>query len=33
MLLPNLFAAVMEEVFKEADISKGINVDGENLTN
>ena len=27
-----LFTAVMEEVFKKADISEGINVDGENLT-
>ena len=32
-LSPKLFTAVMEEVFKKADISKGINVDGENLTN
>ena len=31
-LLPKLFAAVMEEVFKKADISEGINIDGENLT-
>ena len=23
----------MEEVFKKADISEGVNVDGENLTN
>ena len=27
------FTAVMEEVFKKADISEGVNVDGENLTN
>ena len=32
-LSPKLLAAVMEEVFKKADISKGINVDGENLAN
>ena len=32
-LSPKLFTAVMEEVFKNADISEGINVDGENLTN
>ena len=32
-LSPKLFTAVMEEVFKKADISEGINVDGENLTN
>ena len=29
----NYFTAVTEEVFKKADISEGINVDGENLTN
>ena len=29
----NYFTAVMEEVFKKADISEGVNVDGENLTN
>ena len=28
-----LFTAVMEGVFKKADISEGVNVDGENLTN
>ena len=33
LLSPKLFTAVMEEVFKKADISEGINVDGENLTN
>ena len=32
-LSPKLFTAVIEEVFKKADISEGINVDGENLTN
>ena len=32
-LSPNLFTAVMGEVFKKADISEGANVDGENLTN
>ena len=32
-LSPKLFTAVMREVFKKADISKGINVDGEDLTN
>ena len=32
-LSPKLFTAVMEEVFKKADISEGVNVDGENLTN
>ena len=32
-LSPELFTAVMEEVFKKADISYGINADGENLTN
>ena len=31
-LSPKLFTAVMEEVFKKADISKGVNVDGENLS-
>ena len=31
-LSPKLFTAVMEGVFKKGDISKGINVDGENLT-
>ena len=30
---PKLFTAVMEEVFKKADISEGINFDGENFTN
>ena len=32
-LSPKLFTAVMEEVFKKADISEGINVDEANLTN
>ena len=32
-LSPKLFTVVMEEVFKKADISEGVNVDGENLTN
>ena len=32
-LSPKLFTAVMEEVFKKADISEGVNIDGENLTN
>ena len=32
-LSPKLFTAVMEEVFKKADISERVNVDGENLTN
>ena len=32
-LSPKLFTAVMEEVFKKADISEEVNVDGENLTN
>ena len=32
-LSPKLFTAVMEEVFKKADISEGVHVDGENLTN
>ena len=32
-LSPKLFTAAMEEVFKKADISEGVNVDGENLTN
>ena len=31
-LSSKLFIAVMEEVFKKADISEGVNVDGENLT-
>ena len=31
-LIPKLFTAFMEEVFKKADISEGINVDGEDLT-
>ena len=30
-LSPKLFTAVMEEVFKKADISEGVNVDGEIL--
>ena len=32
-LSPKLFTVAMEEVFKKAHISEGINVDGENLTN
>ena len=32
-LSPKLYTAVMEEVFKKADISEGISVGGENLTN
>ena len=32
-LSPKLFTAVMEEVFKKADISEVANVDGENPTN
>ena len=32
-LSPKLFTAVMKEAFKKADISEGVNVDGENLTN
>ena len=28
-----LLPAIMEEVFEKADISKGISVDGENVTN
>ena len=32
-LSPILFTAVMEEVFRKADISEGNNVDGENLAN
>ena len=32
-LLPKLFIAIMEEVFKKANISESINADGENLTN
>ena len=32
-LSPKLFTAVVEEVFKKAEISEGVNVDGENLTN
>ena len=32
-LSPKLFTAVVGEVFKKADISEGINVDIENLTN
>ena len=33
LLSPKLFTAVMEEVFKKADISAEIDVDGETLTN
>ena len=32
-LSPKLFTAIMEEVFKKEDITEGIIVDGENLTN
>ena len=32
-LSPKLFTAVMEEVFKKAEISEGVNVDGESLSN
>ena len=32
-LSPKLFTAVMGDVFKKADISEGVNIDGENLTN
>ena len=32
-LSPKLFTTIVEEVFKKADISEGVNVDGENLTN
>ena len=32
-LSPKLFTAVMEEVFQKADISEGVSVDGESLTN
>ena len=32
-LSSKLFIAVMEKVFKKTDISEGINVEGENLTN
>ena len=32
-LSPKLFTAVMEDVFKKADIYELTNVDGENLTN
>ena len=32
-LSPKLFTAVMEEVLKKADISEGVSVEGENLTN
>ena len=32
-LSPTLFTTVMEEVFKKVDVSEGVNVDGENLTN
>ena len=32
-LSPKPFTAVMEKVFKKAEISKGINVNGENLIN
>ena len=30
---PKLFAAVIEEIFKKADLDKGINIDGEKLQN
>ena len=32
-LSPKLFTAVMEEVFKKVEISEGVNVDGEHLSN
>ena len=32
-LSPKLFTAIMEGMFKKADISERINVDGENLSN
>ena len=32
-LSPKLFTAVMEEIFKKVEISEGVNVDGENLSN
>ena len=32
-LSPKLFTAVMEEVFKKAEIFEGVNVNGENLSN
>ena len=32
-LSPKLYTAILKEVSKKADISEGINVDGENLTN
>ena len=32
-LLSKLFTAVMEEVFKKADVCGQVNVDGENLSN
>ena len=32
-LSPKLFTAVMGDVFKKANISEGVNVEGENLTN
>ena len=30
---PKLFTAVIEEIFKKADLDKGINIDGERLQN
>ena len=30
---PKLFTAVIEEIFKKADLDKGINIDGERLKN
>ena len=33
LLSTKLYTAVIEDVFKKADISEGINVDGESLTN
>ena len=30
---PNLFTAVIEEIFKKADLNKGINIGGERLQN
>ena len=33
LLSPKLFTTVMVEIFKKADISKEVGVDGEHLTN
>ena len=32
-LSPKLFTAVIEDIFKKADLDKGINIDGERLQN